>query len=111
MDILRDQRVLAWIERVALLIAVAYLGLHTLPRAWTKLNTDFPNYYVTARLAHEGYDTSRVYEWIWVEREKDHRSLDIPAIGMIPITPFSTLLVWPLAALPALAAKDRKSVV
>jgi hypothetical protein len=102
---LRDQRTLPWIERVALLMAVAYLGLHTVPRAWTKLNTDFPNYYLTARLAHEGYDTSRVYEWIWLQREKDHRALDIPAVGMIPITPFSTLVIWPLAALPALAAK------
>jgi hypothetical protein len=103
--ILRDQRILSWIERVALLIAVAFLGLHTLPRAWTKLNTDFPNYYLMAQLAHEGYDTSRVYEWTWVEREKDHRSLDIPAVGMVPLTPFSTLVMWPLVTLPALAAK------
>jgi hypothetical protein len=79
--------------------------MHTVPRAWTKLNTDFPNYYLTARLAHEGYDTSRVYEWIWLQREKDHRSLDIPAIGMVPITPFSTLVMWPLTARPALASK------
>ncbi len=102
---MRDQRILSWMERVALLIAVAFLGLHTLPRAWTKLNTDFPNYYLMARLAHEGYDTSRVYEWIWLQREKDHRSLDIPAVGMVPLTPFSTLVMWPLAILPALAAK------
>jgi hypothetical protein len=86
-------------------VAVAFLGLHTVPRAWTKLNTDFPNYYLTARLAHEGFDTSRAYEWIWLQREKDHRSLDIPAVGMIPITPFSTLVIWPLTTLPALAAK------
>ena len=105
MNILRAQRTLAWIERFVLLMAVAYLGLHTVPRAWTKLNTDFPNYYLTARLAHEGDDTSRVYEWIWLQREKDHRSLDIPAVGMIPITPFSTLVLWPLTSLPALAAK------
>jgi hypothetical protein len=104
-DILWDQRILSWIERVALLIAIAFLGLHTLPHAWTKLNTDFPNYYLMARLAHEGYDTSRVYEWTWLQREKDHRSLDIPAVGMVPLTPFSTLVMWPLATLPALAAK------
>jgi hypothetical protein len=104
-DILRNGRALSWIERFALLFAVAYLGLNTVPRAWTKLNTDFPNYYLTARLAREGYDTTRVYEWIWLQREKDHRSLDIPAVGMIPITPFSTLVIWPLTVLPALAAK------
>ncbi len=100
-----DRRALSWIERVALLMAVAYLGLHTVPRAWTKLNTDFPNYYLTARLARESYDITRVYEWIWLQREKDHRALDIPAVGMIPITPFSTLVIWPLTVLPALAAK------
>ncbi len=105
MGTLWDRCILAWIERAALLMAVAFLGLHTMPRAWTKLNTDFPNYYLMARLAHEGYDTSRVYEWTWLQREKDHRSLDIPAVGMVPLTPFSTLVMWPLATLPALAAK------
>jgi glycosyl transferase family 87/WD40 repeat protein len=105
MGILRYQRILSSIERVVLFMTVAYLGLQTMPRAWTKLNTDFPNYYLTARLAHEGFDTSRIYEWIWLQREKDHRSLDVPAVGMIPITPFSTLVMWPLTALPALAAK------
>jgi len=104
-DTLWDHHTRSWIERVVLLIAVAYLGLHTMPRAWTKLNTDFPNYYLAARLAHEGYDTSRIYEWIWLQREKDHRSLDIPAIGMVPLTPLSAVAVWPLTALPALTAK------
>ena len=105
MGTLLDRRILAWLERAALLMAVAFLGLHTMPRAWTKLNTDFPNYYLMARLAHEGYDTSRVYEWTWLQREKDHRSLDIPAVGMVPLTPFSALVMWPLSTLPALAAK------
>jgi hypothetical protein len=103
--ILLNQRIVSWIERAALLTAIAFLGLHTLPRAWTKLNTDFPNYYLVARLAHEGYDTSRVYEWLWLQREKDHRSLDIPAVGMGALTPFSTLVMWPLATFPALKAK------
>ena len=41
----------------------------------------------------------------WLEREKDHRAIPIRVIGLVPITPFSTLFVWPLAALKALAAK------
>jgi Glycosyltransferase family 87/WD40-like Beta Propeller Repeat len=79
--------------------------MHTLPRAWKTLNTDFPNYYTAARLAHEGYDTSRMYEWPWIEREKDHRAIDIRVIGLLPITPFSTLAVWPITGLSPLAAK------
>ena len=68
-------------EWLFLLIALAYLGGRTLPRAWERLNTDFPNYYITARLLREGYDTSRIYEWIWIQRQKDH-------LGIIgPISP------------------------
>ena len=94
-----------WIERIALLVFGSYLCLHTLPRAWSKLNTDFPNYYISARLAREGVDTTRMYEWAWLQREKDHRGIDLRIIGLVPITPFSTLAVWPLAELPPLTAK------
>jgi len=87
----------------ALLAAQFCVG--PLTDAWKKLNTDFPNYYVTASLAHEGSDTSRVYEWLWIERQKDHRDVDQRLIGMVPITAFSTLAVYPLTWLPALAAK------
>ncbi len=94
-----------WIESSVLFLLTAFLCLHTMPRAWGKLNTDFPNYYLSARLAHEGFDTAREYEWVWFEREKDHRALDMRVIGLLPITPFSTLVMWPLAGLSALAAK------
>jgi hypothetical protein len=100
-----EPRIVSWLERGVLLLLVLYLCVHTLPRAWSKLNTDFPNYYLSARLAREGYDTSRMYEWAWLQREKDHRAVDIRIIGLLPITPFSTLAMWPLAALSPLAAK------
>ena len=88
-----------------LCVAVLYLCVHSMPRAWRTLNTDFPNYYMAARLVHEGYDTSRMYEWTWIEREKDHRGVDDRVIGLLPITPFSTLAVWPIAGLKPLTAK------
>ena len=92
-------------EWMLLALLVAYLGVRTLPRAWRTLNTDFPNYYLTARLTREHYDTSRIYEWIWVQRQKDHRDIDQRIVGMVPITPFSTLVVWPLTSMSALSAK------
>src|SRR5580698_11607610 len=100
-----NSRGICWFERAVLLIAAVFLFAHSLPRAWRKLNTDFPNYYTAARLVHEGYDTSRMYEWLWIEREKDHRGVDIRVIGLLPITPFSALVMWPLAELTPLAAK------
>lgn len=103
---LPDQsRWVCWAERAVLLLLSLYLCLHTMPRAWKGLVTDFPNYYLAAQLVHEDVDTSRMYEWNWLEREKDHRGIPIRVIGLVPITPFSTLFVWPLTALKPLAAK------
>jgi Glycosyltransferase family 87/WD40-like Beta Propeller Repeat len=101
----QDHRIIGWAERGVLFLLVLYLGLHTMPRAWSSLVTDFPNYYMSARMAHEGYDTSRMYEWAWLQREKDHRAVDVRVIGLLPITPFSTLVMWPLTGLAPLAAK------
>jgi Glycosyltransferase family 87/WD40-like Beta Propeller Repeat len=86
-------------------LLATYFGVCTLPQAWRTLNTDFPNYYLTARLVREHYDTSRIYEWIWIQRQKDHRNIDQRIVGMVPITPFSTLIVYPLTSKPALTAK------
>ncbi len=105
MTALSKLRAISWAERALLCFAVLFLCLHSLPRAWRTLNTDFPNYYTAARLVHERYDTSRMYEWTWIEREKDHRGVDNRVIGLLPITPFSTLAVWPMAELTPLAAK------
>jgi Glycosyltransferase family 87/WD40-like Beta Propeller Repeat len=94
-----------WTERGVLLLLILYMWVHIMPRAWNSLVTDFPNYYAAAQLAHDGYDTSRMYEWDWLEREKDHRAIPIRVIGLVPITPFSTLFLWPLVGLKPLAAK------
>jgi hypothetical protein len=88
-----------------LLLSLGYIGLHVMPRAWHALVTDFPNYYMAARLAREHYDTSRMYEWIWLQRQKDLHAIAIRVIGLSPITPFSTLFFWPLTVFSPLAAK------
>lgn len=104
-NIAQDHRMIGWVERGVLFLLVLYMCFHTMPRAWRSLITDFPNYYMSARLAHESYDTSRMYEWDWLQREKDHRAVDVRVIGLVPITPFSTLFMWPLTRLAPLAAK------
>lgn len=102
---LTHHRVMRWVERGTLFLLIVYLFAHTMPRAWSKLNTDFPNYYLSARLVHDRFDTSRMYEWVWLQREKDHRAIDDRIIGLIPITPVSTLAIWPLAGMQPLMAK------
>jgi Glycosyltransferase family 87/WD40-like Beta Propeller Repeat len=86
-------------------LLAAHMGFRSLPKAWHTLDTDFPNYYLTASLVREHYDTSRIYEWIWFQRQKDHRDIDQRVVGMVPLTPISTLVFYPLTPLPPLAAK------
>lgn len=93
------------LEPLILIAACACFLFTALVPAWRTLNTDFPNYYLTSRMAREGTDTSRAYEWMWIEREKDHRNIDQRIVGLVPITPFSTLAVYPIAALAPLTAK------
>ncbi len=69
------------------------------------LNTDFPNYYLVARLLREGYSLDRIYDWIWLQRIKDHWGLDQALVGFAGLTPFSALPVVPLALFPAIVAK------
>ncbi len=92
---------------VWLLVALmsAYFAVHTFRASWKVLNTDFPNYYLTARLAREQSSTSRIYEWIWLQRQKDHREIEQRIVGLVAVTPFSSLAVWPFATLSPLAAK------
>ncbi|MCU1223642.1 MAG: hypothetical protein JWQ42_1735 [Edaphobacter sp.] len=73
--------------------------------AWRVLNTDFPNYYLVARLLREGYSLDRIYDWIWLQRIKDHWGLDQSLVGFAGLTPFSSLPIVPLSIYSALTAK------
>jgi hypothetical protein len=86
-------------------VLVAHFCVRGAPKIWNALNNDFPDYFVTASLLHEHYDTSRVYEWIWLERQKDHREIEQPVVNLAPSTTFSTLALYPLTGMPILAAK------
>ncbi len=76
-----------------------------MPTAWRLVKTDFPDYYLVAELARQHYDTSRVYEWVWLERQKDRRDIDDPMVDFVPTTAFSALFVYPLTTMPVLVAK------
>jgi len=103
LSILRS--ILPWLE-AACCVALAFLlfwkGIRP---AWRVLNTDFPNYYLVARLLREGYSLDRIYDWIWLQRIKDHWGLDQSLVGFAGLTPFSALPIVPLSIYSALTAK------
>jgi Glycosyltransferase family 87/WD40-like Beta Propeller Repeat len=96
---------LPWIERVLLALLAAVLLWKGILPGWRSLNTDFPNYYLVARLLREGYSLDRIYDWIWLQRIKDHWGLAQPLVGFAGLTPFSAMPIVPLSIFSALAAK------
>src|SRR5689334_21293702 len=93
-----------------LLIASAILGCAVtwfgIVPAWSALDTDFPNYYTSARLVVEGRDISRIYEADWFQSRIYAEGIDRQGI-FSPLPPVTALLMVPvafLAPLPALRA-------
>ena len=101
-----------WLERAVLGALVVLFVWRALAPAWRTLNTDFPNYYLGARLLRDGYPLERFYDWVWFQRQKDHAGIvDQPLVGFIPLSFFSAVVVAPLASLPPLEAKHGWIVV
>ena len=100
-----DTRALLALEIALLLLGGAIFCLRILPHAWRSVNTDFPNYYITARLVHDGYSTDRIYEWDWFARQKDRLGIDQNVVGFNSLTPLSALPLLPISSLDPLAAK------
>jgi hypothetical protein len=94
-----------WLEWALLAAALALFVWRGLLPAWHHLLTDFPNYYLAGRLFRGGFPLDRLYDWEWLQRQKDHLGIDQPLVGFVPLTMFSALPVAPLASLPVLAAK------
>jgi len=93
------------IEYVVLAALVGVFVWRGFLPGWKTLNTDFVDYYLAARLYRQGYPLEQVYDWTWIQRQKDHAGIDRPIVAFALLTPFSMLPVLPFAPLPPLAAK------
>jgi len=94
-----------WAESVLLLALLAVFAWKAFVPAWRTLNTDFPSYYLAARLYRQGYPLKRVYDWVWFQRQKDHARVEHPLVSFTPNPPVCILPVLPFSSLPPLAAK------
>lgn len=92
-------------ETLLVLLLLVGFCCNTLRPAWRALHTDFPNYYLAARLYREGYPLRRLYDWPWLQYQKHRFDIDRPIVGFIPLTPFSLFPLVPLTGMPPLAAK------
>ena len=93
------------VEYVLLGTLVAIFVWRGFVPAWKTVNSDFADYYLAARLYHQGYPLEQIYDWTWFQRQKDHAGIETPLVGFTLLTPFSLLPVLPFSSLPPLWAK------
>ena len=92
-------------EILMLLSLLALFVSRAFVPAWLSLRSDFPNYYIAARLLREHHPMHQLYDWTWFQRVKDLWSVPQPLVGFVGLTPFSALPVVPLTWLDAMSAK------
>ncbi len=102
---LRRPIVVRWMQHLLLLVLVGGFVVKGFIPAWKNLNSDFPNYYLVARLYKAGYSLDRVYDWTWFQRQKDHAGIPQGLVSFVPSTLLSALPILPWCSLPALEAK------
>jgi len=103
----RKSQLRVWAEHLLLVVLIGAFAAKGFVPAWRHLNSDFPNYYLVARLYRAGYPLERVYDWTWLQRQKDHQGIDQGLVSFIPSTLPSALAVAPWCSLPPLEAKHR----
>src|SRR5580693_5726738 len=85
----RARRLIILAEFLTLIALCALLLVKGMLPGWRSLRSDFGNYYVVARLLLEHYSMDRIYDWIWLQRVKDHLSIQEPYATFLGLTPFS----------------------
>lgn len=93
------------VEYVLLATLVAIFVWRGFIPAWKTLNSDFQDYYLAARLYRQGYSLEQIYDWTWIQRQKDHAGIQTSLVAFALLTPFSLLPVLPFSSLPPLLAK------
>ncbi|HET7153222.1 MAG TPA: glycosyltransferase family 87 protein [Candidatus Kapabacteria bacterium] len=89
-------------QYVLLCLLVAFIVWRGIIPAFSHLDTDFPNYYTSARLLLEGKDISRVYDDAWFLQQANQYGMEISRFS--PYPPCSVFIMVPFAWAPPLLA-------
>src|SRR5215475_1613638 len=86
------------------LMFVVFLGT-AFRTGWTRLSTDFPNYYTAAVLMRQRKPLRDFYNWTWFARQMDYAGAAGQLGAYTPQTPLTMLPMVPLTGLPVQQAK------
>ena len=70
-----------------------------------KINTDFPNYYVSANMFLDGTDLKKAYDNVDFNKQVLYYGIEDQFVSFVPYPPVNALLLLPFARLEPLTAK------
>ena len=98
-------RILPYLEFVAISLLGALVLWKGVWGGWRKPGSDFPQYYLGAKLVAGHYSLDRYYDWIWLQRIANHFGVHHELVGFSGLTPFSTFPLLPFVWLDIMQAK------
>ena len=75
----------------AVLTGGCFFFVTSFRKGWTRVETDFPNYYTAAVLARQHQPLERYYDWPWFQRHMNYTGTERQLGGYIPQTPLTML--------------------
>jgi hypothetical protein len=100
-----------WPVRVAAVAGLVVVLFAAFRAGWTRIHTDFPNYYIGAVAARRHDSLRNLYDWTWYARQMSYAGIENQLGGYVPQTPATMLPVLPMARLRPLTAKRTWLVV
>ncbi len=86
-------------------VSLAYILWSAVLPAARRIETDFSNYYIPARLIVRGESTARLYEFSWFQRQMEYAGIHRALGGFNYFPPPAALPLVPIGGLDPIAAK------
>lgn len=97
------------LAKVAVVLLTGLLLWKGIVPGFMKLNSDFPNYYLSSKLYSEGENIAQFYDNEWFLEEAN--KIEIPFAKFTPFPPATVYLMLPISWLSPLAAKQVWTVI
>ncbi len=94
-----------WMTRLAAVAALLFFLATAFRSGWTRVETDFPNYYTAAVCVRKGLPLRNFYDWTWFQRQMNFAGVEQQLGGYSAHTPLTELPMIPLAGFPFQEAK------
>ncbi len=95
-----------WLDALLGTALAAVLFSTSFREGWSRVETDFPNYYTGAAATRAGLPLKDFYDWTWFQREMNYTGTERQLGAYTPQTPLAMLPFLPIAGIAPQRAKQ-----